>query len=173
MWLGPSPVSATFPDSQAMWNTGAQCRFPHQRQRLRSSCKGVAPLLSLEFSPFPTELQTVLSDSLAPSFPMAREGPRSIPQQTLLASVSLTLSFDIIHHGARGLHNHITWPGASSCVVHAPQGEPGRERRASTERTHRVLADNPGLPRWTGFPWLLLPPSHALTTITQVIKYAV
>lgn len=166
MCLGPSPVSATFPDSQAMWNTRAPCRFPHQRQRLKCSCKGDAPLLSLEFSPFPTELQTVLSDSFAPSFPMVRGGPWSIPQQSLLASASLTLSFDIIHHRARGLHNHITWPGASACVVHAPQGEPGRERRASAERTHR-----PSLAWMHGFPRLLSPPSHTLTTITQVIKY--
>ena len=156
-----------------MWNTRAQHRFPHQRQKWRSSCKGGAPLLSLEFSPSPLNSRLFSFDSLAPPFPKVRGGPQSIPQQTLMASTSLTLGFDIIHHRARGLHDHITWPGASSCIVHAPQGEPGRERRASTERTHGVLADNQALPGWTGFPQLLSPPSHALTTITQVIKYAV
>lgn len=46
--------------------------------------------------------------------------------QTLLASVPLTLGFDIIHHGARGLHDDITGPGAPSGVVDSPQREPGR-----------------------------------------------
>lgn len=47
--------------------------------------------------------------------------------QTLLTLVSLTLGFDIIHHRTWGLHNHITWPGTSPCVIYSPEGEPGRK----------------------------------------------
>lgn len=86
------------------------------------------PGLGLEFSPFPVEPQVVLFDSLAPTSITARGGPWGVPLQALL---SLTLGLDIIHHGAGGLHNHITGPGTPSGVVHSPQGEPGRRGRAS------------------------------------------
>lgn len=167
MCLGLSPVPPAGSLTYRLCGiTGCNADF-RQRQRLRSSWKGDAPVLSLEFSPFPAELQVVLFDSLAPPFPMARGGPWSIPLQTLLASVSLTLGFDIIHHWARGLHDHVTWPGASSCVVHSPQGEPGREGRgALTERTCGP-ADSQALLDGRVCPWLLSPPCHALTAITR------
>lgn len=87
--------------------------------------------MGLEFSPFPAKPCVILFDSLAPASITVRGGPRGVPLQALLASVSLTLGFDIIHHGARRLHNDVAGPGAPSSVVHSPQGEPGRQGKAS------------------------------------------
>lgn len=65
----------------------------------------------------------------------------------LITSVSLTLGFDIIHHRTRGLHNHITWPGASPCVVYSPEGEPGRGRKkCSITRGNKSRGWGPAAP---------------------------
>lgn len=88
-------------------------------------------MLGLGFSSFP------LSSRLFPQTPSSwwRGAVPGHPS-------SLTLGFDIIHHRAGGLHDHITGPGASSCVVHTPQGEPGREGRVSLSENGQTL---PGL----------------------------
>lgn len=130
-------------------------------------------MLGLEFSPFLDELQVAPFASLIPAFLMTRGGPWGIPLQTLLASVSLTLGFDIIHHRARGLHDHVTWSGTSSCVVHSPQGEPGRERRVSLSENQRPwLRAKLWLDRWV-CPWLFSRPCGTLYRTTQVTKCAV
>lgn len=95
--------------------------------------KGNALVLGLEFS-LPAELQVAPFNSLGPSVLIARGSTWGIPSETLLTSMPLTLSFDIIHHGAWGLHDHIAWPGAPSCVVHSPQREPGREWEGMVSR---------------------------------------
>lgn len=87
-----------------------------------------APMLGLGFSSFP------LSSRLFPQTPSSwwRGAVPGHPS-------SLTLGFDIIHHRAGGLHDHVTGPGASSCVVHTPQGEPGREGRVSLSENSQAL----------------------------------
>ena len=97
----------------------------HQRQRRRRSDR-CRPWAGPRILPLLRGTH-VLSDSLAPAFS---------PPQALPAPASLTLGFDIIHHGARGLYDHVAGPGTPSGVVHAPQGEPGRRgRKWSSDRS--------------------------------------
>lgn len=109
----------------------------HQRQRWKSIPRKVTLLgwaLNSQFkAPFAIELPFAL---LLPLSSRQGEVPGAPPCRPA-ASVPLTLGFDIIHHGARGLHDHVTWSGASSCVVHSPQGEPGREGESIVIRDSR------------------------------------
>lgn len=112
-----------------------------------SSAPGKATLLRRTLSSPPPPLD---SRSFLPTRPLPLSSQRGevpgAPSADPPASASLTLGFDVIHHGARGLHDHVARPGAPSCVVHSPQGEPGRGQRARSSERARGLAAGRALP---------------------------
>lgn len=112
-----------------------------------SSAPGKATLLRRTLSSPPPPLD---SRSFLPTRPLPLSSQRGevpgAPSADPPVSASLTLGFDVIHHGARGLHDHVARPGAPSCVVHSPQGEPGRGQRARSSERARGLAAGRALP---------------------------
>lgn len=107
--------------------------------------KVTLPRWTLNSPPPPLDSSLFLLTRLRPLSSQGREVPRA-PSADLPASASLTLGFDVIHHGARGFHDHVARPGAPSGVVHSPQGEPGREQRVWSSERARGPADGPALP---------------------------
>lgn len=111
-----------------------------------SSAPGKATLLRRTLSsPPPLDSRSFLPTRPLPLSSQRGEVPGA-PSADPPASASLTLGFDVIHHGARGLHDHVARPGAPSCVVHSPQGEPGRGQRARSSERARGLAAGRALP---------------------------
>lgn len=149
--LGPSSASPTGSVTSGLCGIMGHGEEFHQRQRWKSrkSIPGKVTLLSWALnSQFKAHFAIELPfDPLAPSFVTARGGPWGTPCRPA-ASVPLTLGFHVIHHRARGLHDHVTWSGASSCVVHSPQGEPGREGRVLLSERAGGPADSRALPGW-------------------------